>query len=342
MEQTAILNTRKLDVTEQKQADSVTLSVVVPVYNSEQILGDLVRRLKTVLAEITNDFEVILVNDGSRDKSWEEILRLSGEFEWIKGICLMRNYGQHNALLCGIRAAEKQIIVTIDDDLQHPPEEIPKLLKILQEGYHVVYGAPKKENHGVLRDLASQITKIALQNGMGADTARRVSAFRVFYTYLRKGFSDYSGSFVSIDVLLTWSTSRFTWTFTKHYPREIGKSNYSFTKLITHALNMVTGFSSLPLQVASIVGFIFTIFGFLILMYVVGKYFIQGSPVPGFTFLAALIAVFSGAQMFSIGIIGEYIARIHSQSMRRPSYQVKISTSAEFSEFSESPRKDVS
>ena len=306
--------------------DRFSLSIVIPVYNSEAILPELAKRLSLVIPQMSDDFELILVNDGSRDNSWQEILRLTGEYRWIRGFSLMRNYGQHNALLCGIRQAEKEVIVTMDDDLQHPPEEIPKLLEKLKEGFDVVYGAPEKENHGVLRDLASQITKIALQSGMGADTARRVSAFRAFHAYIRKGFDDYRGSFVSIDVLLTWAASKFTWISTKHLPRAVGKSNYSLMKLVTHALNMITGFSTLPLQIASIVGFVFTIFGVLVLFYVIIRYLIQGSPVPGFPFLAAIIAVFSGAQMFSLGIIGEYLARIHSQSMNRPSYEIKHRT----------------
>ena len=305
---------------------SFSLSIVIPVYNSEPILPELTERLSVVLPQISDDFEVVLVNDGSRDKSWEEILRLSGRYRWLQGINLMRNYGQHNAVLCGIRNAAKEVIVTMDDDLQHPPEEIPKLLEKLKEGFDVVYGTPAKENHGILRDLASQITKIALQSGMGAETARHVSAFRAFHGYLRNGFEDYHGSFVSMDVLLTWATSRFTWVRTKHFPRTVGTSNYSLMKLVTHAFNMITGFSTLPLQIASVVGFLFTIFGVLILLYVVIRYLIQGSPVPGFPFLAAIIAVFSGAQMFSLGIIGEYLARIHSQSMNRPSYQIKQRT----------------
>jgi glycosyltransferase involved in cell wall biosynthesis len=299
-----------------------SLSVIIPVYNSEPILPELAKRLNAVLPQITKEFEVLLVNDGSHDQSWQEIQRLREQYDWIRGIRLMRNYGQHNALLCGIRKANKELIVTMDDDLQHPPEEISKLLGELNNGFEVVYGTPEKENHGILRDFASQITKIALQAGMGADTARHVSAFRAFPAYLRKGFDGYSGSFVSIDVLLTWATSKFTWIPTKHFSRQIGKSNYSLAKLITHALNMITGFSTLPLQIASIVGFAFTIFGILILIYVVVRFLLQGNPVPGFPFLAAIIAVFSGAQMFSIGIIGEYIARIHSQSMNRPSYQI--------------------
>lgn len=304
-----------------------SISIVIPVYNSREILPRLAERLERVLPQVAEKYEVILVNDGSRDASWEEVARLAERYDWIKGVSLMRNYGQHNAILCGIRRAANEIVVTMDDDLQHPPEEIPKLLEKLGEGFDVVYGAPHKEHHGVLRDAASQMTKIVLQSGMGADVARRVSAFRAFRTYLRDGFADYNGTFISIDVLLTWATTRFAWIFTKHEPRTIGQSNYTLLKLITHAVNMITGFSTLPLQIASIVGFVLTVFGFGILIYVVGRYILMGgTTVPGFPFLAAAIAIFSGAQLFSLGIIGEYIARIHSQTMNRPSYHVLKST----------------
>ena len=110
--------------------------------------------------------EAILVNDGSRDQSWEIILQLATEYPWIRGINLMRNFGQHNALLCGIRAARREIVVTMDDDLQNPPEEIPAMLAKLAEGYDVVYETPLRESHGLFRDLASQITKLALQGAM--------------------------------------------------------------------------------------------------------------------------------------------------------------------------------
>jgi undecaprenyl-phosphate 4-deoxy-4-formamido-L-arabinose transferase len=171
---------------------------------------------------------------------------------------------------------------------------------------------------------------------MGEETARHVSAFRAFRTYLRKGFESYNGSFISIDVLLTWATTKFTWIFTKHEPRTIGTSNYNLFKLITHAVNMITGFSTLPLQIASIIGFALTVFGFVILTYVIGRYIFQGgSEVPGFPFLAAAIAIFSGAQLFSLGIIGEYIARIHSQTMNRPSYQILESPASTAKDFHE-------
>ena len=298
------------------------ISVVIPVYGSESVLPTLIDRLGPVLMACAGEFEVLLVNDGSRDGSWHVIEQLAARFSWIRGICLMRNYGQHNALLAGIRAARFETIVTMDDDLQHPPEELHKLLERLNDGYDVVYGTPEREQHGWLRDIASVVTKVALKSAMGAETARFVSAWRVFRTNLRDAFANYHSPFVSIDVLLTWGTTRFTFVRVRHDERTVGKSNYTFTKLLRHALNMMTGFSVLPLQLASVVGFGFTLFGFGVLVYVVGKYLLHGTTVAGFPFLASIIALFSGAQLFSLGIIGEYLARIHFRTMDKPSYAI--------------------
>jgi undecaprenyl-phosphate 4-deoxy-4-formamido-L-arabinose transferase len=307
-------------------------TVVIPVYNSAEILPVLVERLAAAMTALAAPFEVILVNDGSSDDSWDVVLRLARERPWLHGINMMRNYGQHNALLCGLRAARHEIIVTMDDDLQHPPEEIVKLTAKLHEGYDVVYGVPEAEQHGLWRDLASQATKIALQSAMGAKIARNVSAFRVFRTQLRDAFREYRGPFVSIDVLLTWSTTRFSAVRVRHDPRHSGASTYTFRKLIIHALNMLTGFSTLPLQVASVVGFTFTLVGVGALAFVLARYFMTDDSVPGFPFLASTIAIFSGAQLFAIGIIGEYLARMYFRTMERPTYAVRDSTWAEGAE----------
>jgi glycosyltransferase involved in cell wall biosynthesis len=299
------------------------ISVVAPVYRSEAILPELIRRLEAVLAAIAENFELILVNDCSPDRSWDVICDLAAQYSWIRPINLMRNYGQHNALLCGIRAARCDVIVTIDDDLQHPPEEIPKLLEALAGGHDVVYGTPEQEQHGLGRDFASWVTKLALQNVMGAEVARKVSAFRVFRAEVARAFVHYQGAFVSIDVLLTWGTNRFSFTTVRHEPRKVGASGYTFRKLVTHAVNMMTGFSTVPLQFASLVGFLFTLFGVGVLVYVLGRYLVLGGSVPGFPFLASIIALFSGAQLFALGIMGEYLARMHFRMMDRPSYVIR-------------------
>lgn len=306
-----------------------SISVVVPVYNSQATLPRLIERLFPVLSAAAQAYEVILINDDSRDGSWAAIEALAETYDWVRGINLMRNYGQHNALLAGIRVARYDVIVTLDDDLQNPPEEIPKLLGRLEEGFDVVYGTPHRQQHGFWRDAASTITKVALQGAMGAQTARNVSAFRAFRTRVREAFADYRSPFVSIDVLLTWGTTRFSAVDVRNDPRLVGQSNYTFRKLVTHALNMMTGFSTWPLQVASLIGFGFTLFGLLILGLVIGRYLLFGSSVPGFPFLASVVAIFSGAQLFALGIIGEYLARMHFRSMGRPSSVIRTTVGLE-------------
>jgi undecaprenyl-phosphate 4-deoxy-4-formamido-L-arabinose transferase len=158
---------------------------------------------------------------------------------------------------------------------------------------------------------------------MGTEAARNASAFRAFRTRVRNGFADYRGPSVAIDVLLTWGTSRFAAVPVRHEPRQVGSSNYSLRKLLTLAITLVTGFSTLPLQLASWVGFGFTLFGLGVLAYVVGRYLIEGGSVPGFPFLASIMAIFSGGQMFALGIIGEYLARMHFRMMDRPAYVIR-------------------
>ena len=298
-------------------------SIVIPVYHAELSLEALVSHLGAVLPEICGRYEVILVNDGSQDKSWEVITILANNYPWVRGINLMRNYGQHNAILCGLRSASHEIIVTMDDDLQHPPDQIHKILEKLDEGYDVVYGFPEYEQHGLWRNLASQLTKLALQNTMGAETARRVSAFRALRTIICQSFSGYQSTYINIDVLLTWGTERFAAIPVHHDRRLAGESHYTVRKLMLHAINMITGFSVLPLQIASWMGFAFAIFGGLVLLYVLGRYLIQGGSVPGFPFLASTIAIFSGVQLFALGIIGEYLARMHFRLMDRPPYVIR-------------------
>ena len=308
-------------------AGPIDISAVIPVYRSAPILPELHRRLSEALAAITERYEIILVEDAGGDRSWAVIEGLAAIDDHVRGLRMGRNFGQHNALLCGIRAARYGVIVTLDDDLQNPPEEIATLVARLGDDVDVVYGTPEQERHGFLRDQASRITKLALQSAMSADTARNVSTFRVFRTPIREAFAAYGGSFVSIDVLLTWGTTRFTSVRVRHEARAAGTSNYTFRALVTHALNMMTGFSTVPLQIASLIGFLFTLFGLGVLIVVLVSYVANGgASVPGFAFLASIIAIFSGAQLFALGIMGEYLARVHFRTMDRPAYLVREDT----------------
>ena len=300
-----------------------SISVVTPVYNGEASIGELCRRLAEVLPRISAQHEIILVNDGSRDRSWETISELCSRSPSVRGLNLMRNYGQHNALLCGIRAARHEIVVTMDDDLQHPPEEIPQLLAELARGEaDVVYGRPEREQHGFWRNLASRATKLGMEQMIGATNARDISSFRAFRTHLRDGFANFQSPFVSIDVLLTWSTARTTAIDVRRDARKIGKSNYTTWKLVMGTVNVVTAFSTVPLRLATLLGFFMALLGSGILVFVLGNDFLHGS-VPGFPFLACIITIFAGAQLLALGVIGEYLGRMFMRSMGTPIYAVK-------------------
>lgn len=299
------------------------ISVVIPVYNSEASLTPLVERLHDVLPRLAGEWEILLVNDGSRDRSWEVVRGLAASHERVRGLDMMRNFGQHNALLAGIRAARYAITVTMDDDLQHPPEEIDKLLERLAAGADVVYGTPSQMQHGLWRNFFSQFTKRAMAHAMRIDHAVDLNAFRAFRTELRAAFASYESPHVLLDVLLSWGTSRFAAVAVEHKPRLYGRSNYTPLKLFNHAMMMLTGFSTAPLRLASGIGFLLTLFGIGVLLYVLGMFLAIGRAVPGFAFLASTIAIFSGAQLFALGIIGEYLARVFNRSMQRPVYVVK-------------------
>ena len=305
------------------------LSIIIPVYNSQTSLPLLVEEINKVLSNQDVVYEIILVNDGSRDNSWQVIEKLSHTGQQIRAFDLARNFGQHNALLCGIRQAKFDVIVTMDDDLQHPPSEIIRLVNELKSGKDLVYGTPRRETHSLWRNFSSNFIKWALKVSTRMPYAEKISAFRAFRTELRDNFSNYTNSYISIDVLLSWGTTKIGFVEIEHHERTIGTSQYSFRKLMGHALNMVLGFSVLPLRIASILGFLFTLFGFVILAYVVIRYLVQGGAVPGFSFLASTVAIFSGIILFVLGIIGEYIARLYINMLAKPQYMISRSIRAE-------------
>ena len=302
-----------------KIAFRMNLSIVVPVYRGEVFIEPLVLRMKDALPKFAKKFEVIFVNDGSPDNSWAVIEKLASQYGWVRGICLRRNYGQHNATLCGIREARYEVTVTMDQDLQHPPQEIPLLLAKLEEGYDVVYGAPRKLPQGFWRNLMTAAIKRILARVIGAPSIRNVSAFRAFRTSLREAFVNFQSPSLILDVLLSWGTTRFTSVQVSVMQAE--RTNYNLTMLVRAALLILIGYSTLPLRFASWVGFAMTIFGVGVFIYVLTIYFTAGS-LPGFPFLASIIALFSGTQLFALGIFGEYLARMFDRSMDRPPYVV--------------------
>jgi undecaprenyl-phosphate 4-deoxy-4-formamido-L-arabinose transferase len=301
------------------------ISVVVPVYNGSDTLPMLVDEVGKVLPGVADEFELVLVNDGSPDQSWQVITVLAQSHPWVRGIDLMRNYGQHNATLCGVREARYEVIVIIDDDLQNPPCEIPKLLEKLEEGYDVVYGLSRRRQQAWWKTLASVIVKRAIAFVMGLRTVRDIGAFKAFRADLRKAFDDFHSPDVLVDVLLSWGTSRFAAVTVEESPRTVGKSNYNLFKLVKVSLLVLTSYTTIPLRFASIVGFLFTLFGIGMLVYVLTIYFTAGS-ISGFPFLASTIIIFSGVQLFALGIIGEYLARVFERTGGKHTYVIGRTT----------------
>ena len=300
------------------------ISVVVPVYRSEQTLKELVSRVSQALPNC--DFEIILVDDASGDGSWQQILSLAKENHHVHGLRLGRNSGQHGALLAGVRVAKFEIVVTIDDDLQNPPEEIEKLISELKPNVDVVYGVSAEIKQNFYRRLGSKFVRKFFSSALGFNSAVTMSSFRTFRTELRDGFNTQLGPNISLDALLTWSTTRFAVAKVRHDERKIGRSHYTFRKLVRFMIDMTTGYSALPLRLATAIGFTTIGLGFLLLLYVVGRPLLSGGSVPGFPLLASSIIIFSGVQIFLLGVLGEYIGRMHFRVMNKPTYMIAEST----------------
>lgn len=307
------------------------LSVVIPCYRSEATLASVVEGVLGALAapataEVVTAVEVILVVDRSPDGTAEVARSLARGHPVVRAVELQRNYGQHNALLAGVARAQYEVIVTMDDDLQHPPEEVVTLLGPLMAGEaDLVYGVSPVEEHGWWRSTASRTIKRTLALA-GVPNALDVSAFRAFRTSLREGFVDVTDPYNSLDVLLSWSTTSVRRVAVRMERRAAGTSTYTFRGLVRHAVNMVTGYSNLPLRAVAWLGGLTAATGVVLAAVVIWKFAVGETTVAGYTTIGAMVAMFFGAQMLSLGVIGEYLGRMHTRSMGKPVYVVRSDT----------------
>ncbi|MGP7960246.1 glycosyltransferase family 2 protein [Sanguibacter sp. A247] len=302
------------------------ISVVIPCYRSSATLPELVAELHAALGAESgspaSDYEVVLVVDGSPDDT-ADVARNLADHAKVRCVELRRNYGQHNALLAGVLRAQFEVVVTMDDDLQHRPDEISALVEPLHdESVDLVYGVAQEEEHGFWRSLASRVVKRGL-SASGVPSATDVSAFRAFRRSLNGVFADVNDPYVSMDVLLSWATTGVRRVTVQMDERTVGTSNYSLRSLIRHTLNMVTGYSTLPLRAVAWLGAFCASLGIGLLVFVLVKFIAGDITVAGWTTLASMIAIFSGAQMISIAVLGEYVGRLHTRSMQRPTYVVR-------------------
>ncbi len=303
--------------------DAVEISVVIPVYNSAATLQALHGRLQAVLAGMGKSFEVLYVDDGSQDASWGVLRQLQDHDPChVVAIQLMRNYGQHNALMCGFRHARGDYIITMDDDLQHPPEELPKLLAAIDDAdLDLVYGAYQQKQHGAMKNTASRVVnqfyRLVFQSPV------TVTSFRVLRRQLLETIFSYALNFTFVDGLLAWNTRRIGEVKVSHHPRAKGRSGYPFGKLLTLALNLFTNFSLLPLQFVSLCGVGAAIGGLVLGLYYFIQHMTSSITVPGYASTIVSILVLGGLQLLGLGIMGEYVGRLHLNVNHKPQYSVR-------------------
>jgi len=309
--------------------EAVEISVVVPVYRSEATLCELVRRIDAVLDGMEVGAEVILVNDGSPDGSWQLMQGLGRDYPRLRGLLLARNFGQHAALLAGVLASRGRYVVTLDDDLQTPPEEMPKLLAELARGHDLVYGQRIAESHGWLRDSCSVLVKLLLKKVFRVRWATSITSYRAFRGRLRDLMTQRTEPVICLDALLTWGTDRIGSAVVQHEERRVGVSGYSAGKLMRHAVMLVTSFSGMPLKLSAGLGLGAVAMGLLLGFAAVGEILLGGAEWRWFVLLLAGGAFMGGLQLMVLGFAGEYLAQMHRRLMGMPAYAVREEFRAE-------------
>ncbi len=302
----------------------IDCSVIIPVFNSAGSLNELYNRIDKVFSDIKKSFEIIFIDDGSTDESWNVIrkIKLDTNNSNIIGIKLSKNFGQHNAVFCGLENAQGNMVITIDDDLQIPPEEIPKLLKTFEEKKcELVYGYFKKKHHSVFRNFGSWYIK---KTGKMLNKAPgEGSSFRVLSRNLTEQILKHAQEFVYIDELLLWYTNDIAFVQVEHLSRKHHKSGYSTIKLFQITFNLMIYYTAVPLKMMIYGGFSFALISFFVgLYYIVKKIFFHHTP-PGYTSIIVAILFSTSVIIFSLGIIGEYLHRIYKVQNKKPPFSIK-------------------
>lgn len=299
-------------------------SIVVPVYNSEGSLSVLYERLEVVFQQLGKSWQLILVDDASRDGSWKVMRTLAEKDPRVTAINLSNNFGQHNALMCGFSYASGTYVITMDDDLQHPPEEIPKLVRaITEKDASVIYGQYATKKHGKFRDICSGLVNAILSKITGS--GYKVTSFRIMKHEVAKKLTGFTQYNVMIDVLIKDIVHQTDvgHVVVEHQARTIGKSNYSYGKLFAYALNMIFNYTLWPLRLGTILGFVLAVLSIFLGLYFLIDYFIHQVPVAGFTSLMVVTTFLCGTILFVLGIMGEYMGRMFLNINHKPQYSVK-------------------
>ena len=296
--------------------------IIIPVYNGEHTVETLYQRLHSFF-EQKSSFEVIFVYDCGKDNSWEVLLEIKKKFpETVKLIRLSRNFGQHNALICGFEYAKGDFIITMDEDLQHAPEDIQILITKQQENdYDVVYGIYETRKHSRFRNIGSLLLKKIIDIGI-PDIHPDYSAFRLIKTAVAKTCINMRNSYTFLDGYLSWITTHCGSCLVSHHERLGGVSAYTFSKLVNHTINIFVTFSNLPIRFLTKMSFIVLFVMTLYSGYVVVRKLIYDDFAMGYPSLVIIIGFGIGLIMLALGIIGEYIFRINLKTTQRPNYNI--------------------
>jgi polyisoprenyl-phosphate glycosyltransferase len=297
-------------------------SVVVPVYNSEGTLLELYERIDAVFAQHGKEYELIFVEDGGTDNSWNVIRQIKEKNpEHIKGIRLSRNHGQHNAVFCGLAYATGDLIITIDDDLQVPPEEMPKLvIHYYEHPCDMVYGFYKKKKHSFIKNFGSRFIKKSSK--LFAKAPGEGSSFRLLTRPLVQNILNHSQEFVYIDELILWYTSDIGFVPVEHRKREDGKSGYTTMRLFNLLFQLTISYTAIPLRIMIYGGFASSIITFLLGIYYLWRKLVFKVP-PGYTSIIVTILFSTSLIILSLGIIGEYLRKIYKVQHKKPAYTIK-------------------
>jgi polyisoprenyl-phosphate glycosyltransferase len=301
------------------------LSIVVPVYNSQATLAELHRRLVAATEAISAEFEIIMVDDSSVDDSWSVIREIAAADVRVKGISLTRNFGQHAATICGISKTTGDWVVTLDDDLQQRPEDIPDLVARARSGMDLVYGYYKDSTHSWFRRITSNIIRSLFSFAI-PNLFPRCSSFRIIRGAIARTLPTFESPYPFVDGFLSWLTHRYVVVDVKHDVRSHGGSNYNFRKLASTAANIFITFSDVPLKLASLLGLVSSLAGAAWLAVILAYKFFFGIGVSGYASLMAGVIFFGGVQLLILGIFGEYLGRMNFRISRKPTYLVSKET----------------
>ena len=307
------------------EQSKIEYSIVIPVYNSEKTVEELINRIEYLFNEMSQSFEIIMIDDCSVDKSWDLLKKIHSVNPKIKIIHLIRNFGQHNALLAGFNSCTGQFIITLDDDLQHPPEEIPKLISRINEGYFVVYGKYSPNNSNFIENFLSRFYQKLVHKILAIPNNLFISSFVIYRRETVQNIISIKSSYPFLPAMTIKSApiNKISNTDVIHHERTIGASNYGLIKYFKYSLNLIVNYSSLPLSFVASFGFLLSIISICFGFWIIIQRLIDPSyGIMGWNSLMVAICFIGGAILMSMGIIGEYLRRILAETSYGQQYVI--------------------